>query len=143
MRRSRRPLRCTDRAPCRNRACHRCRGARWAECWGHCAEPQYAAPKRDIHADYAEEQELKKVLAMAEEGLNSRFSDMFKAFQYVDLDRSGRLSKEEISRALDMWNIPIDNAKLDELFRDCDADGNGKVSAQEYVDAVAKSEIIS
>ena len=37
---------------------------------------------------------------MAESGLNSRFSDMYKAFQYVDLDRSGRLSKKELRRAL-------------------------------------------
>ena len=44
-------------------------------------------------------------MAMAEEGLNSRFSDMYKAFQYIDLDRSGRLSRDEISRALDLWNV--------------------------------------
>ena len=51
-------------------------------------------------------------MAMAEEGMNSRFSDMFKAFQYVDLDRSGRLSKKELQRALDLWNIPISDDQL-------------------------------
>ena len=100
-----------------------------------------AAPKRDIHADYAEEQELKKVLAMAEEGLNSRFSDMFKAFQYVDLDRSGRLSKKEISRALDMWNVPIPDHLLDRLMQSCDQDDDGGVSYEEFVDKLARGTV--
>ena len=104
-------------------------------------EPQYAAPKRDIHADYAEEQELKKVLAMAEEGLNSRFSDMFKAFQYVDLDRSGTLNEKEIRRALDMWNIPISDEKLRELILACDFDGDGAVDYKEFVDVLARDTV--
>ena len=59
------------------------------------------------------------MLSLAEAGLNSRFTDMFKAFQYVDLDRSGRLSKKEIARALDLWNIPMTEEKLDMLFNRC------------------------
>ena len=78
---------------------------------------------------------------MAEAGLNSRFSDMFKAFQYVDLDRSGRLSREEISRALDLWNIPIDDHKLDLLFGQCDDDGDGGISYEEFVDALARGTV--
>ena len=59
---------------------------------------------------------------MAKTGLNTRFSDMYKAFQYIDTDRSGRLSKKEIARALDLWNIPLSDAKLDKMMAGCDQD---------------------
>ena len=32
------------------------------------------------------------------------------------LIRSGRLGKEELKRALDLWNVPIEDEKLDELI---------------------------
>ena len=77
----------------------------------------------------------------ASNALNSRFSDMFKAFQYVDLDRSGTLDKKEIARALDLWNIPIDHDKLDDLIAACDADGDGQVSYKEFVDVLARDTV--
>ena len=81
--------------------------------------------------------------SMATEALNSRFSDMFKAFQYVDMDRSGTLDKKELSRAMDMWNIPIDDAKLTELISLCDHDGDGQVDYKEFVDALARDTVNS
>ena len=77
----------------------------------------------------------------ASEALNSRFSDMFKAFQYVDLDRSGRLSRSEIKRALDMWNVPLSDDNLDLLLGDCDQDGDGGVSYEEFVDKLARGTV--
>ena len=77
----------------------------------------------------------------ASDALNSRFSDMFKAFQYVDLDRSGRLSKKEISRALDMWNVPIPDHLLDRLMQSCDQDDDGGVSYEEFVDKLARGTV--
>ena len=77
----------------------------------------------------------------ASNALKSRFSDMFKAFQYVDLDRSGRLSREEIRRALDMWNVPLDDEMLDMLLGDCDQDGDGGVSYEEFVDKLARGTV--
>ena len=66
---------------------------------------------------------------------------MFKAFQYVDMDRSGTLNKKEIARALDLWNIPIDHEKLDELIAACDEDGNGEVDYKEFVDVLARDTV--
>ena len=104
------------------------------------APPSPAPPlKKQMTAD--QKKELKDLLSMAESGLNSRFSDMYKAFQYVDLDRSGRLSKSEIARALDLWNIPLSDDKLDLLLEDCDADGDGGVSYEEFVDKLARETV--
>ena len=77
----------------------------------------------------------------ASDALNSRFSDMFKAFQYVDLDRSGTLNEKEIRRALDMWNIPISDEKLRELILACDFDGDGAVDYKEFVDVLARDTV--
>ena len=66
---------------------------------------------------------------------------MFKAFQYVDLDRSGTLNEKEIRRALDMWNIPLDHDKLLDLISACDADGNGEVDYKEFVDVLARDTV--
>jgi hypothetical protein len=76
-------------------------------------------------------------MAQAKTGLNTRFSDMYKAFQYIDTDRSGRLSKKEIARALDLWNIPLSDAKLDKMMAGCDQDDDGGISYEEFVDALA------
>ena len=95
---------------------------------------------RTLAEDFKTKQEKRNILTMAENGLNSRFSDMFKAFQYIDLDRSGRLSRPEIARALDMWNVPIDDHQLDLLFEQCDKDGDG-VSYEEFVDALARDAV--
>ena len=73
--------------------------------------------------------------------MNSRFSDMFKAFQFVDLDRSGTLDEKEISRALDLWNIPISPDKLKSLIKSCDHDGDGQVDYKEFVDVLARDTV--
>jgi Ca2+-binding EF-hand superfamily protein len=105
------------------------------------AAPAAPVPKIDTAAELARKKQVKDLMSMAESGLNSRFTDMFKAFQYVDLDRSGRLDKNEIKRALDLWNVPIDDAKLDLIMSECDADGDGGVSYEEFVDKLARETV--
>ena len=61
-----------------------------------------------------------ETLSAARDGLNTRFSDMHKAFQSVDLDRSGTLDRSEIERALNMWGVPMSPAKLDQLWEQLD-----------------------
>jgi len=105
--------------------------------------PQFAAPvvpQRDLAA---ERQKLRSTQFVkgASEALNSRFSDMFKAFQYVDLDRSGTLNKAELTRAIEMWNLPVDESKLDDLIAACDADGDGNVDYKEFVDVLARDTV--
>lgn len=108
------------------------------------AEPPPPSPDKPklTHDElFHQKKELNDLMAMAETGVNSRFTDMYKAFQYVDLDRSGRLSRKELQRALELWNIPIDDAKLDLMLADCDADGDGGVSYEEFVDKLARETV--
>jgi len=99
--------------------------------------------KLDPEAEFQRKQKLTGIMSMVEEGLNSRFSDMYKAFQYVDLDRSGRLSRKEPTRALEMWNVPIGEEQLDMILGECDRDGDGGVSYEEFVDKLARGTVAS
>ena len=118
------------------------------EMGGHYDAAAYVEPEV-VHESGAkpkpDKAKLKKsgFVQSASNALNSRFSDMFKAFQYVDLDRSGTLDKKEIARALDMWNIPIDHDKLDDLIAACDGDGDGQVDYKEFVDVLARDTVAS
>ena len=92
----------------------------------------------------AEQQEYRrssKEYKIAEHALNSRFSNMFKAFQYVDLDRSGKVDRSEIKRALDLWGLELDGEKLDELMAMCDVDGDGQIGYEEFVDMLARDTV--
>lgn len=77
----------------------------------------------------------------AKTAMNSRFSDMRKAFQFADVDASGYLGKDELRRALDLWNVPINEDKLLNLLGTCDVDGDGNVSYSEFVNALARDTV--
>ena len=93
--------------------------------------PKEASPKKKPNA----------TTTMAMEVINSRYTDMFKAFQFVDLDHSGTLNEKEIRRAFDMWNIPVDGDKLQDLLAACDADGSGEIDYKEFVDVLARDTV--
>ena len=56
--------------------------------------------------------EMKSVKDSAMNALNSRFGNMRKAFQYLDLDGNGKVSASEVERALHMWGVAYDKEKL-------------------------------
>ena len=104
------------------------------------ATPPALMKQLTVEEQFQRKKAVNDIMSMAESGLNSRFSDMYKAFQYVDLDRSGRLSKEELRRALDLWNIPLTDEKLNLIMDECDLDGDG-VSYTEFVDKLARETV--
>lgn len=92
---------------------------------------------------FEEKREKQEILAMTEQGVATHFGDknMFKTFQYFDTDRSGRLGKQEIRRVLDLWNIPVDDRKLELLMQVLDEDGDGGISYEEFVDHLARGTV--
>jgi len=77
----------------------------------------------------------------AQDAMNSRYTSMYKAFQFVDLDRSGKVSRDELRRALDLWGLELDAQKLKELMSACDVDGDGQIEYTEFVDALARDTV--
>ena len=108
----------------------------------------YAALASDRAAVSAKERAEKKknikktaFVMQVSEVVNAKFGNMFKAFQSMDLDRSGSLNEKELARALDLLNIPIDRPKLRELILCCDRDGDGQVDYKEFVDVLARDTV--
>jgi len=79
----------------------------------------------------------KTVLQSAEDAINARFANMHAAFKSIDLDRSGTISKDELARALELWNIPVTGA-LDAIMSTCDKDGNDGIDYKEFTDVLAR-----
>ena len=73
--------------------------------------------------------------------INERFSSMYKAFQFIDVDRSGKVDRQEIHRALELWNLPVDEAKLNGLLAQIDRDGDAQIDYKEFVDALARDTV--
>jgi len=65
--------------------------------------------------------------------------NMRKAFEFVDTDRSNSLSRAEVKRTLSLWGAPLTDDELEELFKKCDKDGDGKIDYQEFIDLVEKT----
>jgi len=104
--------------------------------------PPIGAPKAMTAASPQKARPRDKVIVkQTSDAMNSRFSDMFKAFQFLDLDRSGYIGEEELSRALELWNLPIEADKMRDLIASCDVDGDGQISYQEFVDALARDTV--
>ena len=51
-----------------------------------------------------------------------------KAFQRIDLDRSGTIERAELVEALQSWGVNLPIHYLEALFDNCDRDRNGKIS---------------
>jgi len=79
--------------------------------------------------------------AKTEDKISVMFRTMHEAFQNVDKDRSGMISKEELLDALKLWNVPIDPRAVQALVKKMDEDGNGMISYQEFVDLLARDTV--
>ena len=65
--------------------------------------------------------------------VNEKFADMHKAFQFIDQDKSGTLDRAELTRALELWQVPLPPGGVDALISQCDADGDGSITYNEFV----------
>ena len=70
--------------------------------------------------------QMRQLIGASENAMNARFSDMWKAFKYVDMDASGRVNREELARALHLWGVNNPHGDLiqaaDAVIRACDTE---------------------
>ena len=76
-------------------------------------------------------------LQSTEDALTSRFRNMQEAFRNIDTDKSGSISREEMTEALQKWNIPVTGV-LDTLMGAFDKDGSGSIDYREFVNVLAR-----
>jgi len=75
------------------------------------------------------------------EAIANKFTDIKMAFRYFDVDNSGSVDEKEIKRALQMFNIPLDDESVKRIVDKCDANNNGQISYDEFVDALARDTV--
>ena len=73
--------------------------------------------------------------------LAGKFTEIRKAFHFVDVDNSGTVDAKEIKRALHLFNIELPADQLMALMAECDHDGDGQVTYDEFVDALARDTV--
>lgn len=66
---------------------------------------------------------------------DQELKDLFAA---IDTDKSGFLSREEISEALK--KVGFDDGLVNEVIKLCDGNNDGKISSQEFISALRKLE---
>ena len=108
------------------------------------AAPAAAGPHHHHHhhhhvGHHGKQASSTNITSAAENALNSRFSDMYKAFKFLDLDCNGKLNRKEIGRALQLWNVASDEASADALFKACDTDNSGEIDYKEFVKVLARA----
>ena len=87
--------------------------------------------------------EQDKVVEMTRDALNNHFTHVRDAFRKLDLDNSMTLSRSEIKRAMQQWNIPVSNEVVDGLLMALDKNGDDAISYDEFVKVLARDTVVA
>ena len=92
---------------------------------------------KSIDTDKSSQIEYNEFLAAClEQKVYLREENLLSAFQMLDFDGSGKISKSEIKKAL---NVEIDNETLDKIIQDFDLNGDGEIDYKEFVTGMQNS----
>ena len=60
-------------------------------------------------------------------------TDLIKAFQIIDRDKSGSIDKQEFEFVFQNIGSKLTNEEIDEMIKQADVDGNGEISQEEFI----------
>lgn len=63
---------------------------------------------------------------------------MKKVFREIDFNKSGKLDKNEILRAMKEMGNPMTPQEVDDVMRECDKDKDGQINYDEFVESMSK-----
>lgn len=70
---------------------------------------------------------------------DDQVSELKLAFDMFDEHQNGYLTKQDVKDLLDKYGVKLDNSKqLDEMFREADVTGSGKIGFPEFVSMMAR-----
>jgi len=103
--------------------------------------PNFGEAEAKLKSTEEAEKEARALKSMAVTKVSEHFSNMRKAFHYVDVDNNGTINAEEIRRAMHMWGMNLDDEKLAMLMAQCDTNGDGEIEYDEFVDHLARDTV--
>lgn len=68
---------------------------------------------------------------------NEEMSDVKEAFDFLDIDQSGKINKEELKKLCSNLGVNVPQASLDKLMADIDANGDDEMDLDEFVGMLA------
>lgn len=88
-----------------------------------------------------------KLVQGVENALNQRFSDMRKAFQYIDVNNDGKVTKDELKRAVHFWNVSnpsgVDmDEVVERVISACDHNADGEMDYKEFINCLARDKFV-
>jgi Ca2+-binding EF-hand superfamily protein len=95
----------------------------------------------DILHKMGKSSEAQALRDQAQHKISEHFSNMRKAFHFVDVDNSGTVTAQEIKRAMHMWGVDLEDEQLQLLMSECDTDGDGAIEYNEFIDHLARDTV--
>merc|ERR1712060_740073 len=90
----------------------------------------------------ATEEMLVRYQRAVQDKIYSKYKRLTKAFREIDEDHSGQISKDELSDALNNYNLNIPTNHVHQLVdRMCDQDGDGMISYDEFSKALKENDM--
>jgi len=68
---------------------------------------------------------------------------LMEAFSMLDMDQGGSISREELKRVMQNFSKAgeqIDDEEIDRMITECDVDGDGEISVDEFCDVMMRNE---
>jgi len=80
----------------------------------------------------AKDEDVEYWFKVMQEKMQTRFSELRRAFRTLDKDASGELSAEEFKEVLVMFNLGVPDKVMDKLIDLADFDGDGSINYAEF-----------
>lgn len=68
---------------------------------------------------------------------------LMEAFSMLDMDQGGSISRDELKRVMQNFSKAgeqIDDEEIDRMITECDVDGDGEISVDEFCDVMMRNE---
>lgn len=106
------------------------------------ARPDYELYELPRSAKPASPAVLKGHTEQLKTRIHEKFTDFRKAFLSFDENKDGKLSKQELLRAVRCFNLPIPQEHVEQLAALCDANGDGLIDYSEFAAALKRKDAL-
>lgn len=111
------------------------------------AEPATARPDYQLYelprgAKPASPVVLKDHTELLTSRIHEKYRDFRRAFLSFDVDKDGKLSKQELLQAVRAFNLPIPLEHVEQLAALCDANGDGLIDYNEFASVLKRKDAL-
>jgi len=115
---------------------------RWGAAGGECRKDAELIELPRGHGS-ASRKQVDEYASILSDMIYAKSSKLRDAFRAMDVNKDGRLSMDELKRAVRMYNLPIPETHVEQVFRQkCDHNGDGQVDYEEFALALKRKDAL-